>query len=321
VFGGETPYVRDTVGIEVLENENNFFTTPKLLASEDNEVVVNGDKVKSLDLDVRLFSTNANLSPVLELTRMSLTTFNNRVSNPTITNSPYLPTEAEEQQSDGTVFDKYGIVSADTTNIVLVSNDSKQITTANNSIRGKFQDLIVGQVIELSNCQNASNNGQCIVTAVEPDGSIVTTDKNFVAESPAGAAGGINIVGYNNYIDEISPNQGTTAAKYMTRRINLSDAAGNSTAMTIRFAAQVPTAANIDVYRKTKLSSDPQNFDTVNWTLVGTVGSTNSSGFSEKEFRVTNIDAFDQMAVKLVMRSSSCAYVPKAKDLIVVANA
>ena len=321
VFGGETPYVRDTVGIEVLENENNFFTTPKLLASEDNEVVVNGDKVKSLDLDVRLFSTNANLSPVLELTRMSLTTFNNRVSNPTITNSPYLPTEAEEQQSDGTVFDKYGIVSADTTNIVLVSNDSKQITTANNSIRGKFQDLIVGQVIELSNCQNASNNGQCIVTAVEPDGSIVTTDKNFVAESPAGAAGGINIVGYNNYIDEISPNQGTTAAKYMTRRINLSDAAGNSTAMTIRFAANVPTGANIDVYRKTKLSSDPQNFDTVNWTLVGTVGSTNASGFSEKEFRVTGIDSFDQMAVKLVMRSSSCALVPRAKDLIVVANA
>ena len=321
IFGGETPYVRDLVGTEVLENENNYFSSPQLLASDDNEVVVNGDKVKSFDLDVRLFSTNANISPVLELTRLSLTTFNNRVSNPTITNSPYIPTEAEEQQSDGTAFDKYGIVSADTTNIVLVSNDSKQITTANSSIQGKFQDLIVGQVIELSNCQNASNNGQCIVTAVEPDGSVITTNKNFVGESPAGAAGGINIIGYNNYIDEISPNQGTTAAKYMTRRINLSGAAGNSTAMVIRFAANVPTGANIDVYRKTKLSSDPENFDTVNWTLVGTVGSTNTSGFSEKEFKVTNIDSFDQMAVKLVLRSSSCAYVPRVKDLIVIANA
>lgn len=318
VFGGETPYVRDTVGIEVLENENNFFATPKLIASEDNEVVVNGDKVKSLDLDVRLFSTNANLSPVLELTRMSVSTFNNRVSNPTITNSPYLPTDAAEQQSDGTVFDKFGVVSADTTNIVLTGN---QITSANNSVRGKFQDLIVGQVLEISNCTNTANNGKCTITAVADDGSAITTNKTFTGENPAGAAGGINIAAYNNYIDEISPNQGTTAAKYMTRRINLSGAAGNSTAMTIRFAANVPTGANIDVYRKTKLSSDPQNFDTVNWVLVGTVGSTNASGFSEKEFRVTNIDAFDQMAVKLVMRSSSCAYVPKAKDLIVVANA
>ena len=107
----------------------------------------------------------------------------------------------------------------------------------------------------------------------------------------------------------------------MTRRINLSGAAGNSTAMVIRFAANVPTGANIDVYRKTKLSSDPENFDTVNWTFVETVGSTNTSGFSEKEFKVTNIDSFDQMAVKLVLRSSSCAYVPRVKDLIVIANA
>jgi hypothetical protein len=319
VFGSETPYIRDSVGVELNENENNFFDSPRLIASDDNEIVQGGDAIKSFDLDVRLFSTRDNLSPVIDTSRLSLITFNNRVSNPTLSNSTYVPTDTSEQQADGTVFDKVGVVANDSSNLTFTDD---QIQTSNSSVQGLFRDLQAGQILEVSNAANDSNDGQYTITSVESDGSAITVTPAFSAtEDPAGDTGGVNLAVYNNYVEEIAPSAGTTAAKYMTRRVDLSEAAANSTGLDIRFAADVPTGAAVDVYYKTKLSANDTNYSDIIWTLAGTVSSTNVDGFSDQEFNVSNIPTFDVAAVKLVMRSDSSVNVPLVKDLIVIANA
>jgi hypothetical protein len=319
VFGSETPYIRDSVGVELNENENNFFDSPRLIASDDNEIEQGGDAIKSFDLDVRLFSTRDNLSPVIDTSRLSLITFNNRISNPTLSNSTFVPTDASEQQEDGTVFDRVGVTSNDSSNIVFSGNE---IQTENTSVQGTFRDLQAGQILEVTNAANDSNDGQYTITAVAEDGSSVTvTPELTVDEDPAGDTGGVNIAVYNNYVEEISPSAGTTAAKYMTRRVDLSEAAANSTGLDIRFAADVPTGAAVDVYYKTKLSANDTNYNDIIWNLAGTVSSTNVDGFTDQEFNVTNIPTFDIASVKLVLRSDSSVNVPLVKDLIVIANA
>lgn len=320
VFGSETPYIRDITGEEINANENNYFDSPRLIASDDNEVVIGGDSVKSFAIDARLFTTRDNLSPVIDTSRLSLITFQNRVSNPTLNKSVFVPTDSSEQQQDGTVFDRVGIVSSDSSNIAFEGN---RIVTTNSSVQALFEDLQVGQVLQVTNANDSDNDGNYTIINISDDGSTITVDRDFSSdEDPAGASvGGVNLRYFNNFIDEVSPSSGTTAAKYMTRRIDLSGAAANSTALDIRFAADVPTGSAVDVYYKTKLSANDRSFRSITWEKAGTVSSTNVDGFSDQEFEVTNISAFDVVAVKLVMRADSSVDVPLIKDLIVIANA
>jgi len=189
-------------------------------------------------------------------------------------------------------------------------------------VQGLFQNLEPGQVLEISNASDSGNNGEFTITDISEDGSAVTVTPAFASdEDPAGATGGINIAYYNNYVDEISPDAGTTAAKYMTQRVDLSEAAANSTALDIRFAADVPTGSAVDVYFKTKLSASDVSYRDIIWTKAGTVSATTTEGFVDQEFEVTDLPTFDIASVKLVMRADSAAQPPLIKDLIVIANA
>jgi len=319
VFGPETPYIKDNAGVELNANENNFFDSVRLIASEDNEIIQGGDPIKSFDLDVRLFSTQDNLSPVIDTSRLSLITFQNRVSNPTLSNSVYIPTDTDEQQQDGTVFDKVGIVASDSSNIVFSGN---QIQTSNTSVQGLFRDLQAGQIIEVSSAGDSDNNGQYTIIGITESGSAVTLNREFASdEDPAGTGAGVNLAYFNNYVEEVSPSSGTTAAKYMTQRVDLSGAAANSTALDIRFAADIPTGAAIDVYYKTKLSANDTNYRDIVWNKADTITSTDDEGFSDQEVEVTDLPTFDIVAVKLVLRANTSVNPPLVKDLIVIANA
>ena len=312
VFGGEVPYVKDSTGVQINSNENNFFDSPRLIASDDNEIVQSGDQIKSIDLDVSLYSTRDNLSPVIDTSRLSLITFQNRVSNPTLSNSAYVPSDSD--------FDRVELTSDDASNIVYSGN---QIQTSNSDVQADFEDLQIGQVLEIDNSDDSENDGQYTIIGIAEDGSSITVDREFNSdESPAGgSSGGVNIDVFNNFVDEVSPTGGTTAAKYMTRRVDLSGAAANSTGLDIRFAADVPTGSAIDVYYKTKLSASDVNFRDLVWNKAGTVSSTNTEGFGDEEFEINNIPTFDVASVKLVLRANSSARPPLAKDLIVIANA
>lgn len=71
---------------EISLNENNYFTSPRLICSRLNETEnvvgedIEGDK--SLNLSINLTTTDTRLSPVIDLDRVSLILTSNRINNP-----------------------------------------------------------------------------------------------------------------------------------------------------------------------------------------------------------------------------------------------
>jgi len=73
--------------LAVVNNDNIFFTTPQIVASEINETnEMSG--AKSFYTILELSTTNTKLSPVLDTQRMSAFTIQNRLNNPTVSNTP-----------------------------------------------------------------------------------------------------------------------------------------------------------------------------------------------------------------------------------------
>jgi len=96
VHGSETQFTLTSAAnkLAVVNNDNLFFTTPQMVASEINE---SGDTVlgvaaqgsgKSFYTILELTTTNTKISPVLDTQRMSVFTIANRLNSPTSSNTP-----------------------------------------------------------------------------------------------------------------------------------------------------------------------------------------------------------------------------------------
>ena len=89
INGTETSYSRTsaTDAINFIANDNVYFTTPKVIASQINETnEMSG--AKSLLIKCTLTSDNANLSPVIDTQRMSIFAISNRFNEHTSVNHP-----------------------------------------------------------------------------------------------------------------------------------------------------------------------------------------------------------------------------------------
>jgi len=96
VHGSETQFTLTSAAnkLAVVHNDNLFFTSPQMVASEINE---SGDTVlgvtakgvgKSFYTILEMTTTNTKLSPVLDTQRMSAFTISNRLNSPTSSNTP-----------------------------------------------------------------------------------------------------------------------------------------------------------------------------------------------------------------------------------------
>ena len=89
ITGTETSFSRTsaTNAISIIANDNVYFTTPKVIASDINETnEMSGDK--SLLIKCTLSSDNTNLSPVIDTQRMSAIAISNRMNEHTSSNHP-----------------------------------------------------------------------------------------------------------------------------------------------------------------------------------------------------------------------------------------
>ena len=77
VDGGETPYTSDSGFSPALLGDNNYFDSPRVIASADNS------NVKTMTMNVEISSTNDALSPVIDTARMSAVAISNRMNAPT----------------------------------------------------------------------------------------------------------------------------------------------------------------------------------------------------------------------------------------------
>tara|TARA_Y100001938_G_scaffold31252_1_gene42606 strand:+ start:8074 stop:13980 length:5907 start_codon:yes stop_codon:yes gene_type:complete len=86
VHGSETSYSTESSFTNIVPNENFYFTSARTIASAINETThLSGNK--SLFYNITLSSTNANLSPVIDLARTNVFAIHNRLDSPTNSNT------------------------------------------------------------------------------------------------------------------------------------------------------------------------------------------------------------------------------------------
>ena len=125
-----------------------------------------------------------------------------------------------------------------------------------------------------------------------------------------------------NYVAETNSKGGSASAKHISRPITLAqDAVG----VKIILSANKPSAATFEVYYR--VSSGDANLSDVAWTLVqpetSLISDNNPEIFREYQYLVGgntgNLDAFNQMQIKLVMLSENNSKVPVFRDLRAIA--
>ena len=91
--GGETKYQKDTSYTNDLSvGQENYFVKPKLIASPTEETAELGSGVRSTTWKVDMSTTRADVSPIVDVQRLSLTTLSNMIDNQVASS----PTAGEE---------------------------------------------------------------------------------------------------------------------------------------------------------------------------------------------------------------------------------
>jgi hypothetical protein len=293
----QTAYVQDASFSGILANENNFFTSPRMVASEINETnSLSGNK--SLTLNVTMSTTNNALSPIIDTHRTSAIVFSNKVNSPSETNMNVAG------------LDNNIILSA----LSGVTVSGNQITTSTRN--AQFKTATVGKYLTIAGASSGSSTR--LITAVASDGSSIT-----FSTAPDAITGNATLTQRERFVDEIAPLESSTYSKYVTKKVTL---ANPSNFLRVRFAANKPSDATIEVYYKTAVVGSTSSFEDVNYTLMTAdetivSASNGSQQFYDVSYSANNLDSFDAVQLKIVMKSINSSEVPRIKDLRVIACA
>ena len=147
----------------------------------------------------------------------------------------------------------------------------------------------------------------------------------------------VSKVTYSDGVDFIADTQSknsSSIAKYVTKEVSIENPA---TAIDIKTTINTSDIENIRVLYRIKKSSSQENFEDIEWVYFNETGapdvdviatSENAiSGITEKQssyqelsYSVEDLPEFSSFAIKIVMKSSNPAFVPKVQDLRAVAS-
>ena len=122
--------------------------------------------------------------------------------------------------------------------------------------------------------------------------------------------------------------------RYITKEVAIQNPA---TSIDLKITANTSEIENISILYRTKKSSSQENFEDIEWIHFNGTGlpdvdviatAENSiSGITEKQssyqelsYSVEDLPEFSSFAIKVVMKSSNPAFVPKIQDLRAVAS-
>ena len=281
----------------VLANESNYFDAPRMIASEINETTSMAG-ANSVTMNVTMSSTNDALSPILDTHRTSLAVISNKVNNP-------LETNINVSGLDDNVI---------LSNATGVTISGSTITTSTQN--AAFLTATVGKYLTIAGASSGSSTR--LITAIAADGSSIT-----FSSAPTAVTGNVTLTQRERFVDEIAPLEGSAYSKYVTKKVNLTNA---SSFLRVRFAANIPTEASVEVYYKTAVVGSNSSFESVPYTLLTPDAPiVNASNSSEQFFDVAyseeDMEAFDAIQLKIVMKSTNSSEVPRIKDLRIIACA
>ena len=302
VDGTETPYIQDVDYSSVLANDGNDFYYAKLVASAVNETNSALAGNKSLFFKARMKTDNEAVSPVIDMHRLSAILVRNKVDIPSQTNNV-------------AVLDNRTVITA--TNIAATASTSL-FSSATTTTRDAFKTVVIGKMITTTGFANAANNGTFLVTDVASDGSYIKVQATLV-DAVAGAS--VTVVVAENFVSEINPDSGSASSKYLTKDVVLNNP---STFLKIRFAADIPPNADVDVYYKLSPASSSNTLIDDKYTLLQPdvpLVRNNDGQYYDTDYTLKDQVAFDAVVVKLVFKTTNEAEVAKVKDLRIIACA
>lgn len=254
----------------------------------------------SFKLRLFLSSLNEDVSPIVDMDRLSLLAIENLVNNLSLSNSA----------------------------LTVVSSSNNWVTAANLTVTisgggGSGANAYV------ANTQIDSNNRILANVVVDSNGSGYTS-------APTVTITGNNIITANvQSIGEDRSSGGPAYARYITRKVTLADGldAGD---FRVFMTAYKPSNANIYVYYKILSSDDPDTFDNKSYqpmTIIQGASNLSLNQDDMKEFvfapGVDNIadnrvqygsfSSFKYFTIKVVMASTDTTKVPRIRDFRVVA--
>jgi len=292
----------------VLVNETNYFSSPKMIASSQNEADtsygLSGDK--SVQFNIVMSTTNDALSPIIDTHRTSLVAVQNKVNNPSETNMNVANLD-------------YNTILSANTNIAFTAA-TQRISSSNSTAKAALATLTVGKYLVVTGDTPTANNQTYLITEVASDGSYVTlSGPNAIQDDTAGDA--ITLVQRERFASEIAPTESSTYSKYVTKKINL---ANHSNYLRVKFAANIPADASVEVWYKTNIVGSNTAFENAKYTqmTVDSIvpNSSNQEGkFYDASYSLDDLVSFDAIQIKLVMKSTNSSEVPRIKDLRVIA--
>ena len=155
-----------------------------------------------------------------------------------------------------------------------------------------------------------------------------TGEEGFIQVSKVTYTDGVD------FISDIESKNSSNVAKYVTKEVAIENPA---TGINVKITANTSDINNIGLLYRIKKSSSQENFEDIEWVYFNDTGvpdedviatSENSiSGITEKQasyqelsYSVEDLPEFSSFAVKLIMKSSNPAFVPKIQDLRAVAS-
>jgi len=311
ISGSQTPYIMQPM-LDCVNNEDFDLSKPMLVASQYNEDKFLKGK-KSLRMNGTLFSDNENVSPVIDAASLdpdadedakstsTLITIANRIDWPEITQIA--------------VNDDIFSVGSGEDELVVHHVDHEMGTGAMIYIDG-FTDTIPG-ITEFD------PNGLHEIRYVDKDTYLIDMGQSTSA-GYTGDGGGNTTLSYSTshfkYVPESESFHCSTAARYITKQVTLKDPAEN---FKITFGAVRQQEADIDVYYKVRGPYEATAWNELKWTRIDapdenvTISETNFD-FKDYTYTVEDIEPFNAIAVKLVMKSKDSTQVPIFTDFRLV---
>jgi hypothetical protein len=189
----------------------------------------------------------------------------------------------------------------------------------------EFSGIKVGCYVQFSaaatDTLNATNKAKLLVTKAETDNStyfkIYTSSPVFTQTY---TESNLTLKQYENYIDFIAPDETSNLHNYVSKIVTLTK---QSSGFKLLVDYNKPTGVEIDVYYKIDLKSSYKNLAKENWIKVGGLSflsEANRDKFTEKEIDLET-EAYDQITIKIVGKSSNTAKVPRFKNMRLLALA
>lgn len=171
-----------------------------------------------------------------------------------------------------------------------------------------------------------SNNGTFVISEITASGNNRTVnfslDSGVVLGANTPSIAAMTMKQIATYSDDIIPVGATNASNYLSTVMTLKN---QSTGFKVYFDLNLPNEADVKLYYRLDKASSADNIKKKLWIPISSdanlIKTSNTEQFIETVYTMQDISAFDQIQVKIAMKTTNTAKVPRIKNFRLIALA